>query len=56
VTFKVASTDAVWWHLIGELGKPTRSWAACFSDSLAKQTNFWDMAMALADELANFNM
>jgi hypothetical protein len=36
-------------------GKPTRSWAACFSDS-AKQTNFWDMAKALGDELASFNI
>jgi hypothetical protein len=32
-TFKVASTDVAWWHRIGESGKPTRSWAACFSDS-----------------------
>jgi hypothetical protein len=30
-------------------------WAACFSDP-AKQTNFWDMAMALANELAKFNI
>jgi hypothetical protein len=56
MTFKVASTDVAWWHRIGELGEPTRtSWAACFSDP-AKQTNFWDMAMALANELANFNI
>jgi hypothetical protein len=39
MAFKVASTDIVWWHRIGESGKPTRSWAACFSDP-AKQTNF----------------
>jgi hypothetical protein len=39
MTFKVASTDVAWWHRIGESGKPTRSWAACFSDP-AKQTNF----------------
>jgi hypothetical protein len=52
MTFKAASTDVAWWHRIGESGKPTRSWAACFSDP-AKQTNFWDMAMALANELAN---
>jgi hypothetical protein len=55
MTFKVASTDVAWWHRIGESGKPTRSWAARFSDP-AKQTNFWDMAMALANELANFNI
>jgi hypothetical protein len=57
MAFKVASTDVAWWHRIGESGKPTRSWAACFSDP-AKQTNFWDMAMARAnaDELANFNI
>jgi hypothetical protein len=55
MTFKVASTDVAWWHRIGESGKPTRSWAARFSD-LAKQTNFWDMAMALANELSNFNI
>jgi hypothetical protein len=55
MTFKVASTDVAWWHRIGESGKPTRSWAACFSDP-AKQTNLWDMAMALANELANFNI
>jgi hypothetical protein len=55
MTFKVALTDVAWWHRIGESGKPTRSWAACFSDP-AKQTNFWDMAMALANELANFNI
>jgi hypothetical protein len=28
---------------------------SCFSDP-AKQTNFWDMAMAQANELANFNI
>jgi hypothetical protein len=39
----------------GESGKPTRSWAANFFDS-AKQTNFCDMAMALANKLANFNI
>jgi hypothetical protein len=55
MTFKVASTDVAWWHRIGELGKPTRSWTACFSDP-AKHTNFWDMAMALANELANLNI
>jgi hypothetical protein len=55
MAFKVASTDVAWWHRIGESGKPTRSWAACFSDA-AKQTNFWDMAMAQANELANFNI
>jgi hypothetical protein len=53
--FKVASTDVAWWHRIGESGKPTGSWAACFSDP-AKHTNFWDMAMARANELANFNI
>jgi hypothetical protein len=55
MTFKVASTDVAWWHRIGESGKPTRSWAACFSDP-AKQTNFLDMARALTIELANFNI
>ena len=55
MTFKVASTDVAWWHRIRESGKPTRSWVACFSDP-AKQTNFWDMAMAQANELANFNI
>jgi hypothetical protein len=56
MTFKVALTDVAWWHRIGESGKPTRSWAACFSDP-AKRTNFWDMAgMALANEFANFNI
>jgi hypothetical protein len=55
MAFKVASTDVAWWHRIGESGKPTRSWAAYFSDP-AKQTNFWDMAMARANELANFNI
>jgi hypothetical protein len=39
----------------GKSGKSTRSWAACFSDP-AKQTNLWDMAMALTNELANFNI
>jgi hypothetical protein len=55
MTFKVASTDVAWWHRIGDSRKPTRSWAACFSGP-AKQSNFWDMAMALADELASFNI
>jgi hypothetical protein len=45
----------VWWQRIGESEKPSRSWAAYFSES-AKQTNFWDMAMALDDELASFNI
>jgi hypothetical protein len=39
---------------VGE-AHPSRSWAPCFSDP-AKQTNFWDMAVALANELANFNI
>jgi hypothetical protein len=55
MAFKVALSDVAWWHRIGESKKPTRSWAACFSDP-AKQTNFWDMAMARANELANFNI
>jgi hypothetical protein len=33
MTFKVASTDVAWWHRNGESGKPTRSLAACLSDS-----------------------
>jgi hypothetical protein len=37
MTFKVASSDVAWWHRIGESGKPTRSWAACFFDP-AKQS------------------
>jgi hypothetical protein len=55
MTFKVALTDVAWWHRIGESGKPTRSWSACLPDP-AKQTNFWDMAMVLANELANFHI
>jgi hypothetical protein len=51
----VHRTMDAWWHRIGESGKPTRSWAACFPDP-AKQTNFWDMAMARANELANLNI
>jgi hypothetical protein len=44
------------WHRnIGELGKRTRRWAACFSDP-AKHVNFWDMAIALVNKLASFNI
>jgi hypothetical protein len=55
MTFKVASTDVAWWHRFvwRARGKPTRSWAACFSDSV-KQINFWDMARPLGDESTSF--
>jgi hypothetical protein len=53
MTLKVAMTTSL--GGIEESGKPTRSCAACFCDS-AKQTSFWDMAMALANELASCNI
>jgi hypothetical protein len=52
MAFKVASTDVAWKHRTGESGKPTRNWAACFSNP-TRQTNFWDMPWCWLTTTAN---